>query len=204
MTGRRSRIRHAYDELATAYRDQRSDDVPAMRLLDTLTDRVAADAPLLDAGCGGGEPFTRELATTYDVTGLDFSREQLRLARDVVPDAALVQGDLTSLPFDADAFDVVCSFYAIIHVPTESHPTVISEFARVLRPGGWLLLTAGGDAWEGANDDWLDSGVRMEWSFPPLEETEASLSEVGFSVEDRWVVADELGGEFPWLLAQNV
>jgi hypothetical protein len=47
---------------------------------------------------------------------------------------------MTLLDLDDTSVDAVCAWYSIIHVPDESLPQVFSEFARVLRLGGWALL----------------------------------------------------------------
>ena len=51
------------------------------------------------------------------------------------------------------SFDAVVCLYAIIHVPLDLQPALISNIATWLRPGGWLLMTAGQDAWTGTFDD---------------------------------------------------
>ena len=47
---------------------------------------------------------------------------------------------MTSLDVDDASLDGVCAWYSIIHVPDEELPQVFSEFARVLRTGGHVLL----------------------------------------------------------------
>ncbi|ELZ89255.1 class I SAM-dependent methyltransferase [Haloferax sulfurifontis] len=200
MTDQRRAVRDAYDSLADDYLDQRSDDAPAV--LDELADALDSGARVLDAGCGQGTPVTDALAADFDVVGVDFSREQLHLARQDVPAARFAQGDMTALPVRSDSFDAVCAFYSVIHVPIAEHERVFAEFARVLRPGGTLLSTVGGEAWSGANPDWLDSGVEMRWSFPDIEETYETLDAAGFAVEAEFVVDDELGSQYPFVLAR--
>lgn len=201
MSDQRETVRRGYDAIAADYAAARSDESNARPLLDTLRERLPADARVLDAGCGDGHPVLAAL-DRFDRVGLDLSNTQLRRASRQVS-AELVRGDLAALPFAADAFDAVTAFHSVIHVPTEDHPEAFREFARVLRPGGWLLATVGDEAWAGANDDWLDTGVRMEWSFPSMTTTREHLSDAGFVVENSWTVDDELGGEFPFLLCRR-
>ncbi len=191
--------------MAARYRDARSENFREVDLLDDLGVRLRPGARILDAGCGSGTPGLRRADGGRGVVGLDFSREQLRLARDAAPGAALAQGDVTALPFGDGAFDAVCAFHSVIHVPTDEHPAVLREFARALRSGGWLLFSTGEGAWEGSNPDWLGGGVEMRWSFPGLDATLDALSEAGFAVETRRIVEDELGddgGAFTFVLAR--
>ena len=197
----RRRVRDAYDDIAADYDHQRGED--GADVLRELLARLDSNSRVLDAGCGGGRVGLDGLDADHRTVGLDFSREQLRLAAEAGRGDALAAGDMTALPFVDDAFDAVTSFYAVIHVPTGDHGTVLSEFARVVRPGGWLLFNTGDHEWEGANDDWLETGTRMEWSYPDPAETETLLADAGFEVVSRWTPDDELGGDFPMFLARR-
>lgn len=177
----RTAVRRGYDELADAYAAERHGTN-----YDVLLDRFLADAPagpVLDVGCGAGEPVLSQLATDRSVVGLDFSREQLSRADDVAP-GRVVQGDMTSLPFEDDAFAALTAFCSVIHVPFDQHAAVYAEFARVLQAGGELLVTVGADEWSGRNDDWLDSGTPMEWSHYGLEKSRELVTHAGFTVTD--------------------
>lgn len=185
----RRAVRDGYDALADDYGKSR--DPPEASLVESFLADLPPESRLLDAGCGQGTPVLDRLPADVDAAGLDFSVEQLRRAREGT-DAALVRGDLTALPVADACIDAVTALHSLIHVPTPQHSAVLAEFARITRPGARLLLTAGTDAWAGANDDWLDSGVRMEWSFPGVEATRESLHEAGFAVTDERFVPDEL------------
>ncbi|KAB1193106.1 methyltransferase domain-containing protein [Haloferax sp. MBLA0076] len=200
MTDQRRAVRDGYDNLADVYDQQRNEDAPPV--LDELTTRLDWGDSILDVGCGQGTPVTSALAEDFDVVGVDFSRAQLELARANVANARFLQGDMTALPIESSSFDALCAFYSLIHVPVAEHEQVIAEFSRVLRPGGNLLCTVGGEAWEGSNPDWLDSGVEMRWSFPDIEQTYEILDQTGFDVLDEFVVDDELGSQYPFVLAQ--
>jgi ubiquinone/menaquinone biosynthesis C-methylase UbiE len=195
----RRAVQEAYDGMADVYADLAgTGSVP--QPVERFRAGLADDADLLDAGCGAGRETLGSVGERG--VGLDFSREQLRRARTNVS-AALVQGDMTALPFADDSFDAVCAFYSLIHVPLDDHPTVIEEFARVLRPGGTLLVTEGGVEWTGSNPDWLDSGTEMRWSMAGPEATREQLPEAGFEVRGVWDVHDPTteDGEKPFFLA---
>ena len=198
----RDAVRRAYDELAETYASRRSSDPPAA--LDRLVDELPEEARVLDAGCGQGTPVLAAIADFPEAVGLDFSGEQLRLAAENAPDAALVRGDMTSLPFSTNAFDAVAALHSLIHVPLAEHPTVLAEFARVLSPGGLALLTEGSEEWVGENPDWLGSGVEMRWEIAGLEATREDLDRNGFDVLDVRYRRDELadGSDKPFLLAR--
>lgn len=197
-------VRRAYDELAETYAAKRGDS-PVRDRLEELLAEAPPDARLLDAGCGQGTPILERAAASTEAVGLDFSREQLRLAAENAPDGALVRGDMTALPFEADSFDVVVAAYSLIHVPLEQHAAVVEEFARVLRPGGTTLLSEGLTEWCGHNPDWLDTGVEMRWEIAGLETTRRQLRDAGFSVREVLTVEDALeddDGEFPFFVAR--
>ncbi|MEF8800071.1 MAG: methyltransferase domain-containing protein [Halolamina sp.] len=200
MDNQKRTVRAGYDELAREYDAERTADVEHEGL-ERLRDVIGNAPRLLDLGCGGGRGPLQQLPSENAV-GLDFSGEQLRLAC-TRTDAALVTGDMTLLPFAADSFEVVTAFYSVIHLPVEEHRECYAEVGRVLQPGGRFLFSIGDD-WTGANDDWLETGTRMAWSFPPMAETERLLEEAGLSVEERFGVRSEMDdGEWPFLLCQT-
>ena len=187
----RDAIRQAYDELAETYAAGRSETGRDMDILAEFLDTLPAGARILDAGCGQGTPVLRRLHATATGYGLDFSREQLRLAGKAVPDAPLLQGDITQLPFDGGVVDAVVAYHTLIHVPAADQKTAIREFSRVLRPGGRLLVSDGPTEWAGTNPDWLDTGVEMRWSIAGADATRRHLQEAGFTVFDEWDVAED-------------
>jgi SAM-dependent methyltransferase len=93
----------------------------------------------LDAACGTGR-YAEYLAGRGDrVIGVDSSPAMLARARTRVPDAEFRQGDLHRLPLPDDHVDVVVCALALTHLPDLG--PAITEFARVLRPGGHLVIT---------------------------------------------------------------
>lgn len=201
---RRTAIRRGYDDLADAYAAEREPSEGERAAFRRFRDRLVDDCSqptVLDAGCGAGTPVLAAFADApADAVGLDFSDAQLQKASER---GAVLQGDMTALPVEAGAVDAVTAFHSTIHVPTDQHAGLYREFARVLRPGGWLLASVGEEGWEGSNSDWLDAGAAMHWSFPPLATTREYLRDAGFAVVEEWTSEDSIGdGSWAFLLCR--
>jgi MPBQ/MSBQ methyltransferase len=93
----------------------------------------------LDAGCGTGFQTAILLELGYETTGLDISSGLLRAARARCADAGLVQGDVEALPCRDGTMDLVISCGSTLSFVTRPE-RAFAEIARVLRPGGRLLL----------------------------------------------------------------
>jgi SAM-dependent methyltransferase len=93
----------------------------------------------LDAACGTGR-FAEFLAGRgHRVIGVDSSPDMLAYARRRVPAAEFHLGELDGLPLADDSVDVIVCALALDHV-ARLEP-VLAEFARVLRPGGDLVIS---------------------------------------------------------------
>lgn len=93
----------------------------------------------LDAACGTGRYAAYLAARGHRVIGVDSSPAMLAHARTRVPQAEFQPGDLHELPLPDEHVDIVVCALALVHVP-DLRP-VIAELARVLRPGGHLVIT---------------------------------------------------------------
>jgi SAM-dependent methyltransferase len=92
----------------------------------------------LDVGCGEGR-FCRMLkAAGIKTTGIDPTRPLLDLARQRDPGGDYREGRAEQLDFPDASFDLAVSYITLIDIP--DFRTAIGEMARVLRPGGSLLV----------------------------------------------------------------
>lgn len=108
---------------------------------------------VLDVGSGAGQILKHLLRHAHPqahVVAFDLSQRMLRRARHRLKSRrpTYVAGDLMHLPFADGAFDCVTCGWVIEHLP-DPVPG-LREIARVLRPGGRLLLLATEDTWSGA------------------------------------------------------
>jgi malonyl-CoA O-methyltransferase len=88
-------------------------------------------ARLLDAGCGIG----RRIANDPHAVGMDLSPAMLAAGGA----SNVVEGDIRSMPFEAERFDMVWNRLVIGHIPDPKR--AYEEFARVTKLGGYVFVT---------------------------------------------------------------
>lgn len=123
------------------------------RLLKKRKFDLAGAKRILDVGSGAGQIIQHLLKYSdadAQIVGFDLSHEMLKRARRRLHSnrPQLLTADLTKLPFEAETFDCVTCGYVLEHLP-DPVPG-LSELARVLRPGGRMLLIATEDTFGGA------------------------------------------------------
>jgi ubiquinone/menaquinone biosynthesis C-methylase UbiE len=106
---------------------------------------------VLDVGCGTGTlalEARERVGETGCVVGIDPSRQMIAHARRKMERAGLSLdfrlGVIEDLPFPDQSFDVVLCTLMIHHVPDDLKRQGLAEIARVLKPGGRLLIVDSG------------------------------------------------------------
>jgi len=196
-------VEAGYDRMAEAYLASKDPaDTVLLSELEALADQLPTNARVLDLGCGAGVPATEWLARRVEVTGVDISERQLELARKHIPNATFLKADMGTVDFPPGSFDTVVSFYAIIHLPREEQPPLLSRIHSWLKPGGAFLANWAVSDWEGSEEDWEGWGAPMWWSHYGSETNLAMLREAGFEVASAQVRT--IGGEtWMWVRAHR-
>jgi len=119
-----------------------NEDNPLIKAEQPVVREILAQLPpgrALDVACGSGR-HTAWLATRgHTVVGIDNSPAMLALARSKAPEVELLHADLDRLPVPTGSFDLVVCALALTH--HADLPGALAEFARVLRPGGHIVLS---------------------------------------------------------------
>jgi len=93
----------------------------------------------VDAGCGTGRHAGFLAERGFQTVGVDPTVGMLEVARSRFPDVDFREGRLEALPVEDGSVDLVTSALAVCHAPDLR--VVFAEFARVLTPGGSLLVS---------------------------------------------------------------
>ncbi len=121
----------------------------ADRTADLALTLTPAPRRILDVGCGTGY-LLRQLAARCpqaELAGIDPAPAMIEAARAAAADdrLQLVAGTAEDLPWPAGTFDLVVSTTSFDHWADQQ--AGLAQCARVLAPGGWLLLTDQFSAW---------------------------------------------------------
>ncbi|ROT31313.1 class I SAM-dependent methyltransferase [Micromonospora sp. HM5-17] len=183
-------VRRAYDTVAQDYAayfpDTRGEARLDLAMVDTFAEAVTAagDPRVLDAGCGAGRLSRYLTERGCRVTGVDLSPGMIAMARRDHPDLVFTVGSVTELPYRDNQFAGVLLWYSIIHTPPAGQARIFAEAARVLRPGGHLLV--GFQAGDGVRDvapayRRFGHDIRLERYAYSAEEVAGRLTAAGLS-----------------------
>ena len=184
-------VRAAYDAIARAYDAQLGDELDGKpfdrALLDGFTG-LAGPGTIADVGCGPGH-ITRFLAARHaDVIGIDLSPGMIAVARERAPDLVVAVGSMLRLPAADGAWAGAVALYSIIHLTAGERAIACREFARTVRPGGWLLAAFHVDSPEFAIGEvnhlttWFGEPVELDGFFLDPAEVVVDLESAGFAV----------------------
>ncbi len=134
--------RAAYDAVAGLYAELFSDVLKTLPVERAVLAAFAelVNGPVADLGCGPGHLTAHLRSLGLDVFGVDLSPEMIALARKAHPDLRFDEGTMTALELADGALGGILSSYSLIHTPPRDLPVVFAEFARVLAPGGHVVL----------------------------------------------------------------
>ncbi|GBD27608.1 putative S-adenosylmethionine-dependent methyltransferase [bacterium HR30] len=117
---------------------------------------LGRSALLLDLGCGTGANLS--FLTRYGrVIGLDWGAAAARYSRrrTMLP---VLRGDVQSLPFRSGSVDLITAFDLIEHIDDDK--ACVAEMARVVRPGGFILVTVPAFPWMWGRQDVINHHKR--------------------------------------------
>ncbi|MFJ9447946.1 class I SAM-dependent DNA methyltransferase [Kitasatospora sp. NPDC101235] len=201
-----------YDAIATEYTDLFRDhlsrtpmDRAMLALFADLVREERPDARTAELGCGPGRMTGPLHRLGLDVHGIDLSPRMVELARQAHPEVPFSVGSMFDLPFQDGELTGVVAWYSIIHTPAERLPEVFAEFARVLAPGGHLMLAFQVGDQPSRQERPFGYPVSLDFRRLRPERVEELAREAGLPVTSRTVREPEADEKTPqaYLLARK-
>jgi len=185
--------REAYDAIAATYAQMFQDplgDRPLERaLLSAFAElvRTNGDGAVADLGCGPGDITAHLHGLGLNAFGVDASTVMVELAREAHPGLRFEVGSMAALDIEDATLGGVLSRWSVIHTPPQDLPAVLAEIARVLAPGGHMLIEF--PATDGPHHETqaYDHAVVTAYRWSPDRFTEL-LRDQGLTVSARLVI----------------
>ena len=178
----------AYDYLAKSYANEWAGK-PDKQLADLFVSYLPPSARVLDVGCGPGQYSYYFYRRGFNVSGIDFSKEMISIARETFKGIDFSQQDMRSLAFDNNIFDALWVCSSFVHIPKEDSLAVLNEFSRVIKKPGFLFINAViGDlpyrleSEEEIGGNYKGNGRYFQW-YPNSSAFVDLLHNAGYSVE---------------------
>lgn len=130
------------------------------QILPLVARHLAGARRVLDIGCGEGQVARRAAGSGAAVVGVDPAWSQVATARTRAGGPVYARARAEALPFGTGAFDAVVVCAAYEHV--DEYETAIGEAARVLEPGGRLVLVLCHPLLQAPGSGWIDDRILGE------------------------------------------
>lgn len=168
-----------YDKIAQWWNDQHFESSYGVSQFERAVGYAASGGKALDVGCGAGGRFVDILQNRgFSVTGLDVSKEMVKLAGNNHPEHTFIHQDICSWETE-EKFEFIVAWDSIFHLPLVMQKPVVAKLCGFLAKGGVLIYTFGNAEGE-HTDQWRDD--TFYYSSIGINENMQSLMNNGLSI----------------------
>lgn len=153
------------------------------QILPLTDEHLAGATRVLDVGCGEGQLSRRAAAGGAWVVGVDLTANQLRAASERGGGVRYARAAAERIPFAADSFDAAVICLTLEHL--DPFEPAVEEVARVLVPGGRLVLFLNHPLLQAPGSGWIDDHILGEqyWRIGPYLVDDVAMEEVAPGVK---------------------
>jgi SAM-dependent methyltransferase len=149
-------LHNSYDDIAERWHAHVRAKTYVDRVLlyvDKVLEGLPSGASVLDLGCGTGNPIAKYIVQKgFRLVGVDQSKKMLEIAKNEIPEAEFIHGDMVEIEF-AGIFAAAVAWDSVFHVERRHHPAIFRKLAHSLKPGARLFLSVGGSGCDATIED---------------------------------------------------
>ena len=187
---KRNIVKSDYDEIASIYAEHYSKIAEYITYIDDFKNNLDGNI-VLEIGCGAGKITNYLTEHGYDVTGIDFSENILKLARKKFPNSKFVCADICEYETDRK-YDGVFTKDMLFHLPDADIRKVLHKVKNWLKIGGKFCIIMDISKNEGEHifTEELNENYKIYYNYMSPKKVEGLLKENGFVVNEFNVVGD--------------
>jgi SAM-dependent methyltransferase len=171
----RNQTQESYNLSATKYRNKFENYAPYRSSIGKFISLLPPKCQILDAGCGPGINAKCFVEHNHVVTGIDFSSEMIRLAKQNCHDGTFITADLKDISPDVK-YEAVCASFVIVHMTDAETDRFLGKLPHLLTGAKPLLYLS-----------------FMTGKTPGYENTSFSDSPIYFNYYDEKLIKQKLG-----------
>jgi SAM-dependent methyltransferase len=184
-------MRVAYDQVAHAYGERFADELagkPLDRaLLAAFAELVRGRGTVLEVGGGPGQVGRYLHDLGVELVGSDLSPAMVEVARQLHPGMDFRVEDMLRVSAADRSYIGLVAAYAIVHLEPAQVAVAAREWARLVAPGGWILVSFHVEEEQASVhlDDFLGEKVSLDFRFHRVDDVMQAFDAAGFAVDAR-------------------
>jgi len=131
-------LKSTYNKIAKDWAKDHSKDTWWIDGTDKFLSLLEPKASILDVGCGSGYKSKYMDEKGFNITGIDFSKEMIRLAKKKAPSAKFFTRDINKPLRFGNSFDGIFAHAVLLHIPKKEVTAVLKNIIGLLKTGGFF------------------------------------------------------------------
>ena len=131
---------HTYDAIAKQFDEAYCKTIYFQKQFDKFVAKLKPGSKIIDIGCGTGHLAKHLSDKGFQVTGIDFSKSMLEIARKRCQSCTFIIADIAEFNYSAELYDAAILSFSIIHLKDDEIEKVLQKTYSALKPGSYAFI----------------------------------------------------------------